>query len=96
MRHVLSEDAVADLRAIVRYAAARWGRRRAREYLAGLTERFDAICAYPELGPATDDVAEGARRYAYVSHNIFYRVRRDHIRILRVLHKRMRAEDYVR
>jgi len=96
MRLVPSEDAVADLRAIVRYAAAKWGRQRARAYLAGLNERIDALCAYPELGPASDHVAPGARRYAYVSHNIFYRVRQDHVRILRVLHKRMRAEDYVR
>jgi toxin ParE1/3/4 len=96
MRLILSEDAVADLRQIVRYAAAKWGRARSRAYLKGLNERLDALCTYPELAPAADDVAAGARRCSYVSHNIFYRVRGDHVRILRILHKRMRAEDYVR
>jgi toxin ParE1/3/4 len=93
---VLSDDAVADLRAIVRYAAGRWGRARARAYLAGLQERLDSLPAFPELGPSVDDVSPGMRRYSYVSHNIFYRVRRGHIRIVRILHKRMRAEDYLR
>jgi toxin ParE1/3/4 len=93
---VLSDDAVADLRAIVRYAAGQWGRARARAYLAGLQERLDSLAADPELGPAADDFSQGMRRYSYLSHNIFYRVGRGEIRIVRILHKRMRAEDYLR
>ena len=96
MKLVLSGDSVADLRAIVRYATGQWGRARARAYLAGLQERLDSLAAYPELGPAADDFLQGMRRCSYMSHNIFYRVRREDIRIVRILHKRMRAEDYLR
>lgn len=96
MKLVLSEDAVADLRAIVRYAAGRWGRARARAYLVGLQERLDSLPAYPELGPPADEFLPDLRRYSYISHNIFYRVGPSAVRIVRILHKRMRAEDYLR
>jgi toxin ParE1/3/4 len=96
MRLVISEDAEANLRGIVRFAAAKWGLPRARRYAEGARERLRGLGQYPELGPAADEVAPGLRRYSYISHNIFYRIGKRHIRIVRILHKRMRAEEYLR
>ena len=93
MRLTRSERAEADLREIIRHARRRWGTEQARHYAAGLRQRLELLCGHPELGPAADEIRPGLRRCSYVSHNAFYRVDRDRIRVVRILHKRMRAEE---
>lgn len=95
MRLILSEEAEADLREIARFAKGRWGTERAREYVHGLRAKLKLLCTHPELGPAADEIRPGLRRCSYLSHHALYRVHRDHIRIVRILHKQMQAKDHV-
>ena len=95
MRLSLSEDAEADLRDIARFSARKWGRERARRYVRDLRMKLELLRDHPELGSTADEIRPGLRRYPYISHNIFYRIRLDTVRIVRILHKQMQAESYI-
>jgi toxin ParE1/3/4 len=95
MRLIVSDEAEADLRAIIRFTTNQWGAERAQSYVGSLRDRMVLLLDYPELGPACDDISAGLRRYPFVSHNIFYRLRRNEVRIVRVLHRRMSPEAHL-
>jgi toxin ParE1/3/4 len=96
MRLILSEDAESDLREISRYTRDRWGPERARSYVWGLRDKLTLLCAHPQLGPVADEVRPGLRRCSYLNHNAFYRAGDDYVRIIRILHKHMLAQEYLR
>jgi toxin ParE1/3/4 len=89
VRLIVSAEAEADLRAIIRFTTLEWGIERAGSYARGLGERLQLLREHPELGPPADEISPGLRRYPYLSHNAFYRIGKDEVRIVRILHKRM-------
>ena len=95
MRLILSEDAEADLRAIARFTKEQWGEASARRYVHGLRRKLKLLCEHPGIGPTADEVRAGLRRCSYGSHHAYYRVRLGEIRIVRILHKQMRAEEHL-
>jgi toxin ParE1/3/4 len=95
VRLILSEDAEADLREISRYTKEHWGRERAYRYVQSLRNKLKLLCRHPELGPPAEGVRPALRRCSYVSHNVFYRIGSGEIRVVRILHKQMRAEGHL-
>lgn len=95
MRLILSGDAEADLRGIIRYTTGQWGRSRARRYVEGLRAKLRLLCEHPDIGRTADEVRPGLRRLSYISHTAFYRIRGAEIRIVRILHKQMQPEQHI-
>ena len=91
----LAPKARTDLVAIWRYTAHRWDAAQADRYLAALNNEINAVAADPRLGLPCDDVRNGYRRRLSGSHAIFYRVAKDHVKIMRILHQRMDATRHI-
>ncbi len=82
----LSLAAEADLGDIFDYTAEQFGADQAASYLAGLEVQLIQLTANPKLGRERKEIRAGLRSIAYTSHVIFYRIRTDHIRVVRILH----------
>jgi len=87
-----SSEARADLFEIVRFGAERWGEEQARSDVAVLRTKLLLLLEHPHLGPPSEEIEVGLRRYPYISHVAYCRVGGGEVRIVRVLHRRMNAE----
>ena len=85
-RYILSEEAENDIGQIFDFGEYKFGRSQAIDYLIGLQDHFEALAYNPDIGKQRDEIKKGLYSLAYVSHIIFYRILRNHIRIVRVLH----------
>jgi toxin ParE1/3/4 len=79
----------ADLRDIGDYSDAHWGTVQARSYLDAIADALDQIVTMPLAGSDQASVSPGLRKWRSGSHNIYYRVLDDTVRIVRILHERM-------
>ena len=73
-----------DLSAIADYGFQTFGRRQAREYLAGLFRTFDILTTSPRLGRQVSD--SGVRLHIHRVHLVFYLPTDDALRVLHVRH----------
>jgi toxin ParE1/3/4 len=85
----LSRRADADVRRIADTSLEQWGIAQARTYRAGLARLFDDLALNPKLGQSAAVLRPGLRRVIYQSHVVLYRIERDQVFIVRVLHARM-------
>ena len=85
----LSAKAAADLSGIYEYTILNFGLTKAREYLTGLHERFEALAENPMQGRGANELLPGLRRLEYESHVVFYVPKAKGIRVVRVLHQNM-------
>ena len=85
----LSAKAAADLSQICEYTILNFGLEQAREYLAGLHERFESLARNPMQGRSASELSPGLRRLEYESHVVFYVPKAKGIWIVRVLHQSM-------
>ena len=60
--------------------------RNADRFVDRLEQRFGVLAANPRLGVARDDLRPGLRRFGYGRYLIYYRLIRDGIEVLRVVH----------
>jgi len=82
----LSQEADNDLGEIYDYTAESFGAEQAIKYLSGFENIFEGLCSDPESGRARDDIRNDLRSISYRSHTVFYRILKDRIHIVRVLH----------
>jgi len=85
----ISAKALDDLKSIGRYTSRKWGKPQRNKYLGMIDDSFQAISIQPELGMACNYIKPGYRKYHAGKHLIFYRQKRDHIEIIRILHDSM-------
>lgn len=91
----LSPAAQRDLDAIFDYTVAQWGVAQALEY-ADLIENACTILAdAPLRAPACGKIRAGYRRRAVGRHIIYFRMTGAGIAVVRILHQRMNASDYL-
>jgi len=91
----LSRRAASDLAEIADYTIAEFGINQARRYRDQLQACFRSLLANPELGRSAEEVAPGLRRIRQQAHVVFYRVERDGLLIVRVLHHSMDFERHL-
>jgi toxin ParE1/3/4 len=84
----ISEDAQADLDAILIYSVANWGAVRTFDYLEEMDARLQLLARGDLSGTPADDVAQGLRKLMAGAHVIWFRASDDAVRIVRVLHQR--------
>lgn len=81
-----------DLREIHQFSVERWGAEIADRYLADIRAAFSLLLAHPRIGPAYPHRRVAMRVWLLRSHRIFYRVGRNRLTIVRVLHKARDAD----
>ena len=84
--YVLSFDADKDLDEIFDYTENEFGFRQAVNYLETFEPLFNRLLHNPNLGRSRNDIKVGLRSIIKEEHVVFYRIMKNHIRIVRVLH----------
>ena len=84
--YILSENADADIDAIFDYTESEHGFNQAVKYLSDLESVFQKLIISPEIGRKRDEVKTGLYSLPEQQHIVFYRILKNHIRIVRVLH----------
>lgn len=94
-RFRLSPLAQTDLEDIWDYTFKRWDGDQAEHYVQQIRQTIEQLAGMPKLGRVCDDVREGYRKYPVGSHIVFFRVRPDHIDVIRILHNRMDIDRHL-
>lgn len=88
----LTKLAAIDFERIFEFGIDTFGLEKAFSYQTKMEERFRILAEYPYHYPATDHILEGSRISVFSAHAIYYRIKADHILILRIL-GRQNAEE---
>jgi toxin ParE1/3/4 len=88
-KYSVSRTAQSDLRAIARYTLEKWGAEQAVHYTKGLQSCFQTLTESPGIGRSCDAISAGLHRHEQGKHVVFYRLKPEGIRIVRVLHQQM-------
>ncbi len=88
-RYLLSPRARADLDEIWNYTVERWGADQAETYVRSIQSAIEMLAADPRRGQPIPAVRPGYWKYPTGSHVIFFRIIRDGIDVVRILHGRM-------
>ncbi len=82
----LSAEADKDIETIFDYTAEEFGLGQAVTYVNAFDNVFVDLLDNPELGRSRPEIRHGLRSIAKESHTVFYRILKDRIRIVRILH----------
>ncbi len=85
-----SSKARDDLDEIYEFSLHRFGRRQTDAYFGDLGRVFESLRDRPLIGRAVSVPDSDLRMFRAGSHTVFYRVKDYGVRIIRVLHKRMK------
>jgi toxin ParE1/3/4 len=77
------------MKAIARYTFEQWGAEQAVRYARNLEICFQSLAENSRMGRACDAISSGLRRHEIGKHIVFYRLKPDGTRIVRVLHQQM-------
>lgn len=94
-KYRLSPAAEKDLESIWRYTQQHWGIEQAELYFDSLVSAFQTLAQTPNTAPACDHIRLGYRRQVIEKHVIYFRVTADGIAVIRILHARMDAPQYL-
>jgi toxin ParE1/3/4 len=88
-RLTLSPAAQQDIVDILRYTGERWGLEQLAVYRDKLNDTLLLIERNPRIGHAGASLPDTHLVYSVGSHVVVYRIRRDAIEVIRILHRRM-------
>jgi toxin ParE1/3/4 len=91
----LSKKADEDLTVIYIFSFQHFGEQRADAYLLSLAECFSLLAENPQLGRKIDHVRKDYFQHEHASHTVFYKTKKNGIRVMRVLHQRMESIDHL-
>lgn len=89
MRFQLTNKAYADLKSIAEYTQTTWGIEKRKEYLTQLDESFHMIAGNVGIGRNCDHIREGYLSHPVGKHLVFYRIEKEMVTIVRILHQSM-------
>ncbi len=84
--YILSLKTQDDIDEIYLFTKTEFGKHQAITYLLGLKSYFELLVKNPDIGKDRSEIKKGLLSFPYESHIIFYRVFKNHIRIIRVLY----------
>lgn len=82
----LSPEADRDIEDVFDYTEEAFGTDQAVIYVTEIDDIFTGLLGNPELGRKRNEIRRGLRSIPKDNHVIFYRILKDRIRIVRVLH----------
>lgn len=85
-RYILSLKTQEDIDEIYLFTKTKFGQHQTIKYLSGLKSYFELLVENPDIGKDRSEIKKGLFSFPYESHIIFYRVFKNHIRIIRVLY----------
>ena len=88
-RVILSPRARQDFRDILRYTVETWGEDQMLTYRFRLDDALQMIGRNPQAGHRSAELPETHRLYLAGSHVIIYRMLKDAVAVVRILHQRM-------
>ncbi len=91
----LTPAAKTDLKDIARYTLHKWGRTKRNQYLSALDNRFAWLAEDPLFGKSRDEIKMGYRSYPEGLHVIFYRIAKNNIEILGILHQNIDFKQHL-
>lgn len=94
MKYKLTNEAISDLKKIGRYTEQKWGKKQRNIYLKQLDGAFKRLGQHPLMGRKVDEILLNAKSLPEGYHNIIYQDQNDYILIIRVLHGRMKIEEF--
>ena len=86
IKFILSKAADADLEDIFDYTLEEFGLDQAVSYVSSFDDTFKMIAHNLEIGRERKEIQEDLRSFAKDKYVIFYRIRSDHVRVVRILH----------
>lgn len=89
MKLELTHAALDDLRSIRAYTLENWSPVQERQYLDQLWSKFEDILGNPSKSRFRDDLFHGCQIAAEGKHVILFRIRKDTLQVVRVLHGAM-------
>jgi len=92
----LSEAAAEDIEGILTRSVLDFGVERTETYFQSLTQCLELLGDNPEMGSTVDEIRTNYRCFLHESHVIFYTPREQDVLIVRILHKRMDADQNLR
>ena len=96
-KYRLTNRAVNDLADIWNYTCNEWSEQQADDYYAMLIAACQKLAQQPELfGRKYEEIAVGLRGFKAHRHIIFYRITKNYVEIVRILHGSMDLENRVR
>ena len=90
---VIAKKAVSDLEEIWLYPVEKWSAEQADRYYNLIFDEINYICRNINAGKSMEHVRQGYRASKVKSHLIFYRILKDTIEVIRILHERMDIEN---
>lgn len=90
--YVISKKAISDLDEIWLYTVEKWSVEQANRYYNLIIDEINYICKKPTAGRRLEDTRKGYQVSKVKSHLIFYRVVKNVVEVVRILHERMDIE----
>ncbi len=69
------------------YSFKTWGEKQADQYYDEIAKGLDLIASYPEIGIDRSDLGKGYRCFKIKEYEVYYRIKKATISIIRVLHE---------
>ena len=91
-KYTLSQKASKDLANIFQYTYKNFAMNQAESYLSELEECFIMLSTKPDLAKKVEDIRRDYFRYLFRKHAVYFKVRKNDIFIVRVLHQQMKYE----
>ena len=91
VRVTLAPEAWDDYHHLLLHTLQQWGDAQVVANEATFQEAFVTLGEHPAVGRARDGVRPGYRSFPVGQHVVFYVTRRQNVRIIRILHRRMDA-----
>ena len=96
VRLVLTKRAQRDARNIQLYTLGEWGPEQAIKYDAAIDRVFGTLRDNPMIGKVREDLQPNLRSFPAEHHVIFYRIKKNVVEIVRILHERADAARHLR
>ncbi|TLU75024.1 type II toxin-antitoxin system RelE/ParE family toxin [Mannheimia varigena] len=91
----LSVQALKELEKLFRYSISQFGIRQTEAYFEDLKHILSLLAEFPTMGISMEHIRNGLRAHTHQSHTIYYRIKKDHIFIVRILHNQMDHKRYI-
>lgn len=88
-RFVISAGARQDIDEIASYTRRTWSLQQTDRYLSQLEDGFQLLAQNRTIGRPCKEIDPELRRFEVGKHVVYFRLRRDGIRIVRILHQQM-------
>jgi toxin ParE1/3/4 len=89
-RLIFTDEAKQDLLDIRQYTQTKWGNPQAKTYLHELRNTLKRLQEQPLMGTdRSSDLGTGIQSFPYASHMIYYRIQKNNVVVLAMLHQTM-------